>query len=144
MKEGVYLFNPDLIIRPFLKERIPDDIWKNHTCIIIYPRVKEDKGLSSIEWSILEDLEEWRDGRGITALQAADIMDTGDILGSRTFKHRPISKSRMYRHEMTETSILLIHDVVTWFYKWYLFTRTTQLYQSNCQRKTTTSYDTKR
>nr|VFK57747.1 MAG: hypothetical protein BECKUNK1418G_GA0071005_10012 [Candidatus Kentron sp. UNK]VFK69195.1 MAG: hypothetical protein BECKUNK1418H_GA0071006_101138 [Candidatus Kentron sp. UNK] len=28
MREAVRLFRPDLIICPFLKDRIPDDIWK--------------------------------------------------------------------------------------------------------------------
>ncbi len=32
MQQAVELFQPDLIICPFLKERVPETIWQNHLC----------------------------------------------------------------------------------------------------------------
>jgi putative two-component system hydrogenase maturation factor HypX/HoxX len=111
MREGVALFKPDLIICPFLKDRIPDDIWQNHTCIIIHPGIKGDRGPSSMDWAIMDAAEEW----GVAALQATAVMDAGDIWASRTFKRRPVNKARMYRHEIMEAGIQVILDTVKRF-----------------------------
>nr|VFJ73070.1 MAG: putative two-component system protein, hydrogenase maturation factor HypX/HoxX [Candidatus Kentron sp. FM]VFJ73205.1 MAG: putative two-component system protein, hydrogenase maturation factor HypX/HoxX [Candidatus Kentron sp. FM]VFK19268.1 MAG: putative two-component system protein, hydrogenase maturation factor HypX/HoxX [Candidatus Kentron sp. FM] len=111
LREGVGLFRPDLIICPFLKDRIPDDIWENRTCIIIHPGIKGDRGTSSMDWAMMEGVEEW----GVTALQATDVMDAGDIWASATFKRRPVNKARMYRHEVTEAGMQVIRDTITRF-----------------------------
>jgi putative two-component system hydrogenase maturation factor HypX/HoxX len=111
MREGIALFKPDLIICPFLKDRIPDDVWQNHTCIIIHPGIKGDRGPSSMDWAMRNDAKEW----GVTALQAAAIMDAGDIWASGIFKRRPVNKARMYRHEIIETGIQVILESVKRF-----------------------------
>nr|VFJ88419.1 MAG: Methionyl-tRNA formyltransferase [Candidatus Kentron sp. LFY] len=111
MRQAALLFKPSLIICPFLKDRIPDDIWENHTCIIIHPGIKGDRGPSSMDWAMMEDVEEW----GVTALQAAAIMDTGDIWASRTFKRRPVDKARMYRYEIMEAGMEVIMDTIKRF-----------------------------
>ncbi len=81
MREAVELFQPDLIVAPFLKRAIPTDIWQQHLCIIIHPGIKGDRGPSSIDWAILNDESEW----GVTALQADLEMDAGDIWASVNF-----------------------------------------------------------
>jgi len=65
MREGIALFKPDLIICPFLKDRIPDDLWQNHTCIIIHPGIKGDRGASSMDWAMMDGVAEW--GNRITS-----------------------------------------------------------------------------
>lgn len=104
MKEGIALFQPDLILCPFMKEKIPEDIWRNHVCIIIHPGIKGDRGASAMDWAILNDEKEW----GVTALQAAETMDAGDIWASTTFKRKPGNKGRMYRNEVIEAGIKVI------------------------------------
>ena len=52
-REAVALFAPDLIIAPFLKRAIPDDIWRRHTCLIVHPGVRGDRGPSALDWAIL-------------------------------------------------------------------------------------------
>jgi putative two-component system protein, hydrogenase maturation factor HypX/HoxX len=84
MRVAVLLCQPDLIICPFLKERVPEDIWKDHTCIIIHPGIKGDRGPSSLDWAITENLKTW----GATALQASNEMDAGDIWSSTQRKWR--------------------------------------------------------
>jgi putative two-component system hydrogenase maturation factor HypX/HoxX len=111
MREGIELFQPDLIICPFLKEKIPADIWRNQVCIIIHPGIKGDRGASSMDWAILNNEVEW----GVTALQATEVMDIGDIWAAVTFKRRPVCKARMYRHEIMATGIQVILDTVKRF-----------------------------
>nr|VFJ42474.1 MAG: putative two-component system protein, hydrogenase maturation factor HypX/HoxX [Candidatus Kentron sp. DK] len=113
MREGVSLFRPDLIICPFLKDRIPEDIWQNHTCLIVHPGIAGDRGPSSMDWAMMDGVAEW----GVTALQASEVMDAGDIWASVTFKRRFTNKAkaRMYRHEITEAGIQAILDAVRRF-----------------------------
>lgn len=111
LRDGVALFQPDLIICPFLKDKIPEDIWIAQTCIVIHPGIKGDRGPSSMDWAILEDASEW----GVTAVQASAVMDVGNIWASELFKRRPTNKSRMYRHEITEAAMKAIRDTVKRF-----------------------------
>src|SRR5258708_2990637 len=101
MIEAVDRERPDLIVAPMLKKVIPASIWQKHTCIIVHPGIKGDRGPSSLDWAILNACEEW----GVTLLQAGAEMDAGDIWASRTFSMRAASKSHLYRHEVTEAAI---------------------------------------
>jgi putative two-component system hydrogenase maturation factor HypX/HoxX len=101
MREAVEREHPDLIVAPMLKKVIPTSIWQTHTCIIVHPGIKGDRGPSSLDWAILNACEEW----GVTLLQANAEMDAGDIWASRIFAMRAGSKSRLYRHEVTEAAI---------------------------------------
>jgi putative two-component system hydrogenase maturation factor HypX/HoxX len=111
MRVAVLLFQPDLIICPFLKERVPEDIWKSHTCIVIHPGIKGDRGPSSLDWAIAENLKTW----GVTALQACNEMDAGDIWSSVHFEMRFASKASIYRREVTEAAMHVISDTVRKF-----------------------------
>jgi len=101
IRRAVTLFQPDLIICPFLKEKIPEEVWKNNHCFIIHPGIKGDRGPSSLDWAIMNGEEEW----GVTILQAAEEMDAGDIWATETFKMRPASKAGIYRREVTKAAI---------------------------------------
>lgn len=83
MCEAVEMFQPDLILCPFLKQRVPETIWQNHITIIIHPGIKGDRGPSSLDWAIMHGEPEW----GVTALQAAEEMDAGDIWATETLFH---------------------------------------------------------
>lgn len=101
IRKGITFFQPDLIICPFLKEKLPEDIWKNHLCLIVHPGIQGDRGPSSLDWAILEEEREW----GVTVLQAADEMDAGDIWATETFKMRSAAKASIYRKEVTNAAI---------------------------------------
>jgi putative two-component system hydrogenase maturation factor HypX/HoxX len=94
-------FQPDLIIAPFLKKKIPAEIWKNHICLIIHPGIKGDRGASSLDWAILRQKDKW----GATILQADEKMDAGPIWASHRFEMRPASKACLYRHEVTQAAM---------------------------------------
>ncbi|MGZ8195453.1 MAG: hydrogenase maturation protein [Methylosarcina sp.] len=101
IRKGVTFFQPDLIICPFLKEKIPEDVWSKHHCLIIHPGIKGDRGPSSLDWALMNGEPEW----GVTVLQAAGEMDAGDIWATETFKMRQASKAGIYRRELTEAAI---------------------------------------
>ncbi|SJM95378.1 hydrogenase maturation protein [Crenothrix polyspora] len=101
VRKAVNLFQPDVIVCPFLKEKIPKDVYSTHHCIIIHPGIRGDRGPSSLDWAIMDDEEEW----GVTALQAVEEMDAGDIWSSPRFKMRPASKASIYRREVTHAAI---------------------------------------
>ncbi len=110
MCEAVELADPDLIICPFLKERVPADIWKRRRTIIIHPGPPGDRGPSSLDWAVTEAAPRW----GVTAVQAAEEMDAGDIWASRVFPlpAAPPPKSALYNGPVADAAIQLIHDVV--------------------------------
>ncbi len=108
VRKAVALFQPDLIICPFLKEKIPEDVWSRHLCIIIHPGIKGDRGPSSLDWAIMNNEMEW----GVTALQAVEEMDAGDIWATATFKMRPGSKASIYRREVTRAAAKVILETV--------------------------------
>lgn len=111
MIEAAKDFAPELIIAPFLKKKIPAEIWKNHTCLIIHPGIKGDRGASSLDWAILNREDEW----GVTILQASEKMDAGPIWVSHRFDMRPVSKACLYRHEVTQAAMKGLMEAVEKF-----------------------------
>ena len=75
-QEAIDLFQPDLIVAPYLKRAIPESIWAKHTCLVVHPGIVGDRGPSSLDWAIMNQEETW----GVTVLQANAEMDAGDIL----------------------------------------------------------------
>ena len=82
--EAVQLFNPELIIAPFLKRAIPESIWSRYTCLVVHPGIVGDRGPSALDWALLNDVKEW----GVTVLQANHEMDAGDIWSGALEKMR--------------------------------------------------------
>ncbi|PNS07712.1 enoyl-CoA hydratase-related protein [Solilutibacter silvestris] len=100
MQAAVERFKPDLIVAPMLKSAIPEAIWRRHICLIVHPGIVGDRGPSSLDWALLEGEREW----GVTVLQADAEMDAGDIWATQTFAMRAVSKSQLYRHEVTDAA----------------------------------------
>ena len=110
MSSAVRLFDPDLIICPFLRERVPAEVWGRVRTIIIHPGPKGDRGPSSLDWAITDGASRW----GVTALQAVEEMDAGPIWGTRTFPidGGPPAKSSLYNGPVADAAIELIGEVV--------------------------------
>nr|MBS0021527.1 hydrogenase maturation protein [Gammaproteobacteria bacterium] len=108
MTDAVALHDPELILCPYLKERVPKDIWCKHICIVVHPGIIGDRGPSSLDWALLDRENVW----GVTALQCAQEMDAGDIWASASFRMRSASKSSIYRHEVTEAAIQVIAETL--------------------------------
>ena len=98
------LFKPDLIICPYLKQRIPDTVWKTYKSLIVHPGIEGDRGPSSLDWAIAGNKQTW----GVTLLEAAEELDAGDIWFTDTFPVRATNKSSLYRREVTQHAVKLV------------------------------------
>ena len=111
MRAAVARERPQLIVAPMLKSAIPEDVWTRHTCLIVHPGIVGDRGPSSLDWAILDGEPDW----GVTVLQAAAEMDAGDIWASAGFAMRGVSKSQLYRHEVTDAAVRALLQAVARF-----------------------------
>ncbi len=107
-REAVALFRPDLILAPYLKRAIPEDIWRSHLCLILHPGVVGDRGPSALDWAILRGEATW----GATLLQAEAEMDAGPVWASREFPLRAATKSSLYRNEVTEAAVACVLEAL--------------------------------
>lgn len=110
-REAVGLFGPDVVLAPFLKRAIPEDVWRRVPCLIVHPGPLGDRGPSALDWAVLEGTERW----GVTLLQANGEMDAGDVCRSIPFAMRDASKASLYRHEVTEGAVAAVMDALERF-----------------------------
>ena len=54
LRRAVAEFDPDLVICPFLRERVPAEVWSERRTIIIHPGPMGDRGPSSLDWAITD------------------------------------------------------------------------------------------
>ena len=99
--DAVRRWAPDLVIAPFLKRAIPQDVWSTVRCLVVHPGVVGDRGPSALDWAILDGERRW----GVTILQANAEMDAGDVWASVEFDLRDAAKGSVYRNEVTESAI---------------------------------------
>ncbi|WP_108649529.1 hydrogenase maturation protein [Dongshaea marina] len=109
IEQAVELFEPDLILAPFLKRKIPASVWQKIPCLIVHPGPVGDQGPSALDWAVLEQPQSW----GVTVLQAEEKFDAGPVWASREFAMRPAPKSALYRHEVTEAAVEATREAIT-------------------------------
>ena len=107
-EEAVALFQPDLVLAPFLKRAIPESVWRKYVCLIAHPGIVGDRGPSSLDWAIQSGEAEW----GVTVLQAEAEMDAGPVWASATFPTRITKKSSLYRREATEAAVQAVKSAL--------------------------------
>ncbi|MFH8498737.1 enoyl-CoA hydratase-related protein [Streptomyces coeruleorubidus] len=100
VRAAVREVRPELIVAPMLKSALPEDVWQEHTCLIVHPGPPGDRGPSSLDWAIAEEAPEW----GVTVLQAEAAMDAGDIWADGSFRVPPAGKSDVYRNELSDAA----------------------------------------
>ncbi|WXK35485.1 sensor protein hoxX (plasmid) [Mycetohabitans rhizoxinica] len=103
--------DPDLIICPFLKHRIPDTVWRAWPCLVVHPGIEGDRGPSALDWAITHQQSEW----GVTLLQANTEMDGGDVWGTHQFAMRRASKGSIYRRDVIPGAVKLIRQALADF-----------------------------
>lgn len=101
LTNAVALVNPDIIICPFLKSKLPQAIWRHTRSIVIHPGIVGDRGPSSLDWAIHDGEARW----GVTAFQANHDFDAGDVWATETFDLRTAPKASIYRQEVTDAAI---------------------------------------
>ncbi|MGW0245354.1 hydrogenase maturation protein [Nocardia goodfellowii] len=104
LRAGVARFRPELILAPMLTKAIPEDIWTEHTVLIVHPGPKGDRGPSSLDWAISEGARTW----GVTVLQAVAEMDAGPIWASVPFPVTAVGKSSLYRNEVADAALAAV------------------------------------
>ena len=109
--EAVQLWRPDLVIAPFLKRAIPEQVWRKHICLIVHPGIPGDRGPSALDWAILNGEKTW----GVTVLQAEQVLDAGPVWAWRQLPMRLARKSSLYRHEVTEAAVSAVFEAVEKF-----------------------------
>src|SRR5574343_185754 len=110
-EESVTLFQPDLIVAPFLKRAIPESVWSRVPCFILHPGIPGDRGPSALDWAIQRGLGEW----GVTVLQAEAEMDAGPIWATASFPSAPMRKASLYRNQVTEAAVRAVLQAVERF-----------------------------
>ncbi|MFF7238068.1 enoyl-CoA hydratase-related protein [Streptomyces collinus] len=99
---------PDLIVAPMLKTALPEDVWREHTCLIVHPGPPGDRGPSSLDWAIAGEAGYW----GVTVLQAEAAMDAGDIWAAEPFPVPAVGKSDLYRNEASDAAMSAVLQAV--------------------------------
>jgi putative two-component system hydrogenase maturation factor HypX/HoxX len=107
-EEAVALFEPDVVVAPFMKRAIPESVWRSYPCFVVHPGIVGDRGPSALDWAILDAETEW----GVTVLQAEAEMDAGPVWASRTFAMREATKSSLYRNEVTEAATAAVLEAI--------------------------------
>lgn len=95
---------PDLVVAPMLKTALPEDVWREHTCLIVHPGPPGDRGPSALDWAIAEQAPRW----GVTVLQAEAAMDAGDIWAAEPFPVPSVGKSDLYRNEASDAAVAAV------------------------------------
>ncbi len=99
--QAVALWQPELLIAPFLKRAIPEAVWRVVPCWIVHPGIVGDRGPAALDWAVLEGEERW----GVTVLQANAEFDAGDVCAAREFTMRAASKGSLYRLEVANAAV---------------------------------------
>ncbi|NUS42309.1 MAG: hypothetical protein HOQ24_01230 [Mycobacteriaceae bacterium] len=98
----------DVIICPFLKAKIPAEIYRRWPTVIVHPGPVGDRGPSSLDWAITDDEPVW----GVTALAAVEDMDAGPIWASRTFPMpQRLRKSAVYNGPVADAAVDCVLEV---------------------------------
>ena len=107
-RQGMALFDPDIVIATFLKRAIPEDIWRSVRCLIVHPGIPGDRGPAALDWAILEARESW----GVTVLEAEAELDAGPVWASAGFAMRDAAKSSLYRREVTDAAVSAVLEAL--------------------------------
>jgi len=116
-------YNFDAVICPFLTKKVPKAVFfgkpdEAPKVLIVHPGIKGDRGLSSIEWCLLD-----KDGSpsprwGVTVVEAHEDMDCGDIWSSKNFSlardgsHCALTKSNLYQKEIVGAAVECIDEAL--------------------------------
>lgn len=111
MRAAAREIEPDLILCPYLKAKVPEDVWRTWTTIIVHPGPVGDRGSSSLDWAMTNAEPAW----GVTALQAVDEFDAGPIWAYRTFPmpNPPQRKSTVYNSLVSDAALQCVEEVIT-------------------------------
>ena len=110
--EALALFEPDVLIAPFLKRRLPESVWSTRPCLVVHPGPPGDRGPAALDWAVWRAEPHW----GVTVLQATAEFDAGPVWAWRAFAmRRGATKASLYRHEVTRAATEAVLDALQRF-----------------------------
>ena len=101
MLEEIEVYDPELILCPFLKYYLPPSIYENYPSYIFHPGPIGDRGANALEYALQSHTKEW----GLVILKANALYDGGDIYAQEHFKVRETYKASLYRQEIVQASL---------------------------------------
>ncbi len=105
-------WEPELVVAPYLTERIPDEVWQRYTCLVVHPGPPGDRGASSLDHALLEGRRRW----GVTIVQATARMDAGPVWAWAPCQlPTGRSKAAIYRREVTDAAMQALVEAVSRF-----------------------------
>lgn len=104
----VTAFKPDFILSPFLKKRIPEEIWSTIPTFILHPGIAGDRGAHALDWAIMNEEKSW----GVTILRANGEYDAGDIYAHGTFTMPKATKASVYRNAVSILASKLVEELL--------------------------------
>ena len=110
-EEAVALAQPDLVLAPFLKRRIPASVWQRVPCFVVHPGPPGDQGPSALDWAVRDRESQW----GVTVLQADGEFDAGPVWAHARFPMRATAKGHLYRREVTQAALQATLEAVERF-----------------------------
>ncbi|MGW2336754.1 enoyl-CoA hydratase-related protein [Streptomyces sp. NPDC001685] len=108
VRTAVRAARPELIVAPMLKTALPEDVWREHTCLVVHPGPPGDRGPSALDWAIADGVTHW----GVTVLQAEAGMDAGAVWAAETFPVPDAGKSDLYRGEVSDAASAAVLQAV--------------------------------
>ena len=112
MVSAAQIHEPDIIICPYMTRKIPEAVFCNphRPCLIVHPGIAGDRGASSLDWAILEKKTTW----SVTVIQAAEIIDAGDIWSTSEFALPDKStKTAAYVQDVSDHAVDCVLDAVS-------------------------------
>ncbi|KAL4235019.1 hypothetical protein ACF0H5_006657 [Mactra antiquata] len=114
MMSTVQDFQPDIIVCPFMKARLPEALYTTpgRPCLIVHPGIAGDRGASSLDWAIRNKNPKW----GVTVLEASPVFDKGDIWSTEDFNVPENStKSSLYNGCVSDAAVRCVVDSLSRF-----------------------------
>lgn len=102
------LFQPDIVLAPFLKRHLLGGLTERRICLIVHPGPEGDRGPAALDHAILDQRVKW----GVTVLQATADYDAGPVWASATFSMREARKSSLYLNEVASAAALAVLEAI--------------------------------
>ncbi len=108
MIEGVELFEPDIVLCPYLTKKLPKEIFTKVPSFIIHPGPFGDRGAYAIDNAILQGCKEW----GVSIIEADEELDGGAVWATKNFMMEPKKKGFIYRNHVSDIAVELVDELL--------------------------------